>query len=409
MAVAGSALPFTRDEYERRWEGVRAACAERDLAGAVVMSRGGATADAYADVLYLSNHYNVFPLLPDHPPHWSGHSHSAVVIGREGEPTLVDGFGEVRPDLEAVEDVRVSPDLPAGIVAVLGEKGMAGERIGLAGGSAVLADPWRRLAELSAPSELVPFDDAVEALRVRKSPAELERLRASAEAGQEVMAQILRAAARGGCSEADAVAEGYRAAARVGIAMYDAAVASGPHSTRYTHGRLPSWSRRRLEPGDLFHVDLYGSLDGYLFDFSRTTVVGGPPSPAQREVLEGAAAAIDGGLAALAPGVSGAELFGVVRGELVARGLAEEPGDASGDGFASYACHGHGLGLAWEWPWITPWETRTVPEATVMAVECMAGTGEVGLVKLEQNAILGVGGAPAPLLELPPFPTLETL
>ncbi|HWM07901.1 MAG TPA: hypothetical protein VNO82_01100, partial [Solirubrobacteraceae bacterium] len=63
MAAAGSALPFSRDEYGRRWEGVRAACAERDLAGAVVMSRGGATADAYADVLYLSNHYNVFPLL----------------------------------------------------------------------------------------------------------------------------------------------------------------------------------------------------------------------------------------------------------------------------------------------------------------------------------------------------------
>src|SRR5919106_320277 len=104
------------------------ACAERGLAGAVVISRGGAQTDSYADVLYLSNHYNVFPLLPDHPPHWSGHSHSAIVIGREGEPTLVDGFGEVRPDLEAVEDVRVSPDLPAGIVAVMGEKGMAGER-----------------------------------------------------------------------------------------------------------------------------------------------------------------------------------------------------------------------------------------------------------------------------------------
>ena len=62
--------------------------------GAVIVSRGGAQTDSYADVLYLANHYNVFPLLADRPPHWSGHSHCAFVIGLEGEPTLIDSFGE---------------------------------------------------------------------------------------------------------------------------------------------------------------------------------------------------------------------------------------------------------------------------------------------------------------------------
>lgn len=406
--MAASALPFPLEEYERRWEGVRVACAERGLAGAVVVSRGGATADAYADVLYLSNHYNVFPLLPDQLPHWSGHSHSALVFGPETEPTLVDGFGEVRRDLEAVEDVRVAPDLPAGIVAVMEEKGMLGEPIGLAGGGTFLAGPYRRLAELAAPTELVPFDEAVEMLRVRKASAELERLRAAAEAGQEVMAQILRTAARGDCTEADAVAEGYRTAVRAGIAMYDAAVASGPHSTRYTHGRLPSWSRRQLEPGDLFHVDLYGALDGYLFDFSRTTVVGREPSRSQRELIDGAAAAIEAGVAALTPGISGAELFALVRSELVARGLAGEPG-GDGDGFAGYDCHGHGFGLAWEWPWLTPWEARTVQPSMALAVECMAGMPGVGQVKFEQNASVDAQGRVEPLLALPALCTLDTL
>ena len=408
-AAAGTALPFPRSEYERRWGRVRAACAERDLAGAVVVSRGGGTADAYADVLYLSNHYNVFPLLPDHPPHWSGHSHCALVIARDGGPLLVDGFGEVRPDLEAVDEVRVSADLPAGIVAAMAELGMAGERVGLSGGSTLLADPYRRLAQLAAPAELVPFDDAVEALRVHKIPAELERIRGSAQAGEAIMKEILRTAARGGCTEADAVAEGYRTAVRAGVAMYDAAVASGPHSARYTYGRLPSWSRRPLEPGDLFHVDLYGSLDGYLFDFSRTTVVGGAPSAAQRKVVEGAAAAIDAGVAALSPGVSGAELFRLVRAELVVRGLAGAPEDGAGEGFQGYDCHGHGFGLAWEWPWITPWETRTVQPSTAMAVECMAGTSEVGHVKFEQSAIVAEDGSVEPLLTLPALCTLETL
>ncbi len=373
------------------------------------MSRGGAQTDSYADVLYLSGHYNVFTLLPDHPPHWSGHSHCAFVLGVEGEPTLVDGFGEVRTDLEAVDDVRVAPDLPAAVAAVLAEKGMAGERVGLAGANAMLAAPYRRLTDVAGKTELVPIDDAVEALRVRKTAAELDRIRASAEAGQAVMTAILRTAARGKCTEADAVAEGYAAAARAGVAMYDAAVSSGPHSSRYTYGRLPSWSQRRLEPGELFHVDCYGSLDGYLFDFSRTTVVGRPPSAAQREVIEGAAASIDAGIAALRPGVSGGELFTLVRGELVQRGLAEEPqASGEGGGFEGYDCHGHGFGLAWEWPWITPWETRTVEPSTAMAVECMAGTEAVGLVKLEQNAIVGDDG-PEPLLRLSALPTLETL
>jgi Xaa-Pro aminopeptidase len=221
------------------------------------------------------------------------------------------------------------------------------------------------------------------------------------------MSAILRTAARGGCTEADAVAEGYAAAARAGVAMYDAAVSSGPNSTRYTYGRLPSWSRRPLEDGELFHVDCYGSLDGYLFDFSRTTVVGRPPSAEQREVIEGAAASIDAGMATLAPGVSGAELFAIVRAELVQRGLADEP-EGDGAGFEGYDCHGHGFGLAWEWPWITPWETRTVEPSTAMAVECMAGTDAVGLAKLEQNAIVGDDG-PEPLLRLPAVPTLDTL
>lgn len=373
-----------------------------------MVSRGGGQTDSYADVLYFSGHYNVFTLLPDHPPHWSGHSHCAFVVAAEGEPALVDGFGEVRSDLVAVEDVRVSPDLAAGIATVLAEKGLAGERVGLAGGNAMLAGPHQRLAELAGTAELVPIDDAVEALRVHKSPLELERLRAASQAGQAVMSAILSTAARGACTEADAVAEGYAAAARAGVAMYDAAVSSGPHSTRYTYGRLPSWSRRRLEPGELFHVDCYGSLDGYLFDFSRTTVVGRPPSAEQREVIEGAAAAMDAGVAALKPGVTGAQLFALVRGELVQRGLADEP-QASGDGgFGGYDCHGHGFGLAWEWPWITPWEERAVQSSTAMAVECMAGTEAVGLVKFEQNAIVGEDG-PESLLRLPVVPTLETL
>ncbi len=403
-----SALPFALEEYERRWAAVREASDRGGLAGVVVFSRGGGQTDSYADVLYLANHYNAFPLLADQPPHWSGHSHCALVFGPDGEPTLVHGFGEYRQELVAVEDVRVSPDLPDGVRAVLAEKGLRGERIGLAGGNAMLAAPFARLKELAG-GELVPFDEAIETIRVRKSPAELDALRAAAGVGEAIMREILRAAARGRCTEAEAISEGYRLAVREGVALYDAATASGPFASRYTHGRLPSWTRRPLEVGDLFHVDLYGSLDGYMFDFSRTTVVGAEPTAEQRDVLEGVAESIEGGLAALAPGMTGAEVFDLVRGRLVERGLAEPPrppGEA--EGFAGYDCHGHGLGLFWEWPWLTPWETRRLETSMLIAIECMAGNPEVGLSKLELNAILEDDG-PQPLLTLPAVCTADRL
>ena len=403
-----SALPFALGEYERRWAAVREAAGRAGLAGVVVFSRGGGQTDSYADVLYLANHYNAFPLLADQPPHWSGHSHCALVFGSDGEPTLVHGFGEYRQELVAVEDVRVSPDLPGGVRAVLAEKGLLGERVGLAGGNAMLAAPFARLKELAG-CELVPFDEAVETIRVRKSLAELDALRASAEVGEAIMREILRAAARGGCTEAEAISEGYRLAVREGVALYDAATASGPFASRYTHGRLPSWTRRQLDDGDLFHVDLYGTLDGYMFDFSRTTVVGGEPTAEQRQVLEGVAESIEGSLVSLAPGMTGAEVFDLVRGRLVERGLAEPPrppGEA--EGFAGYDCHGHGLGLFWEWPWLTPWETRRLETSMLIAIECMAGKPEVGLAKLELNAILEDDG-PQPLLTLPAVCTADRL
>jgi Xaa-Pro aminopeptidase len=404
-----SALPFALAEYERRWASVREAAARDGLAGVVVFSRGGGQTDSYADVLYLANHYVAFPLLADQVPHWSGHSHCALVFGPDGEPTLVHGFGEYRQELVAVEDVRVSPDVPDGVRAVLDEKGLLGERIGLAGANAMLAGPYARLKELVA-AELVPFDGAIETIRVRKSPAELDALRAAAEVGEEIMRAILRTAARGGCTEAEAISEGYRLAVREGVALYDAATASGPFASRYTYGRLPSWSRRPLEDGDLFHVDLYGTLDGYMFDFSRTTVVGREPSGEQREVLEGVAESIESSLAALAPGMTGAAVFELVRGKLVERGLADPPtppGEAR-EGFAGYECHGHNLGLFWEWPWLTPWETRELETSMLIAIECMAGTPEVGLAKLELNAIIEDGG-PQPLLTLPAVCTADRL
>jgi ectoine hydrolase len=291
-----------RSEYERRWSRARTEGQARGLDALLVWSRGGAVVDSYADVLYLANHYSQFPLIGDNPPHWAGKSHSAVVLPVVGEPTLVVDIPDWRRDLVSVEDVRFALDLPTAVGDVVRERGLAGGRLGLVGGNALLASPYRLLLDALDGVEIVHADDLVEGLRVHKSPAELELMRAAASVGNQVVDSIMRASLTPGRTEAEAIAAGYAVACAAGAAMYDASASSGPHSDSYAYGRLPSWTTRQLEAGDFFHVDCYGALDGYLWDFSRTSVVGGKPTPAQTEVLEAASAACRSGVAAARAG-----------------------------------------------------------------------------------------------------------
>jgi Xaa-Pro aminopeptidase len=265
--------------------------------------------------------------------------------------------------------------------------------LGLVAGNSLQLAPYRRLRKLLPQTRFVEADDLIESVRVIKTAAELERIRSSALVGESILRAILETACRGGCTEADAVAAGYELAAKHGVAMYDVAVASGPHSGRYAHGRLPSWTGRELEDGDVFHVDCYGAFDGYLFDLSRTTIVRSQPNPEQRRLLDGAIAAVEAGLSVVRPGTVGAEVFSTVHAELDQRGLSGESADAGkAVGLAGYDCHGHGFGLSWEWPWLTPWEQRKIEAGMVIAVECMAGQPSGGSVKFEQAVIVGDQG-----------------
>jgi Xaa-Pro aminopeptidase len=69
---------------------------------------------------------------------------------------------------------------------------------------------------------------------------------------------------------------------REGGAIYDVAVSSGAASgTLGPAGGAAGaagWTTRQLRAGELLRIDAYGSVAGYLFDFARTIVVGGPGS-----------------------------------------------------------------------------------------------------------------------------------
>jgi Xaa-Pro aminopeptidase len=389
-------MRIPRSEYEARWQRVQQACRDEGLDAIVAVSRGGAVPDSYADVMWLANHYNAFVYCADLPRWWVGRSHPAVVIPAQGEPTLLVDIPDWNRDLVALDDVRIVFDVPKAIADVLAEKGARGGRVGFAGGHAMLVSPYRRLLEELPGTELVPADDLMERLRAVKSQGELQLLREASEIGSRVMQAMMEAALQPGITEADAVAAGMDIAVRAPVSVYDVAVASGPHSMNYTRGRLPSWTDRVLEEGDFFHVDTYGAHEGYLYDFSRTCVVGGKPRPEQLEVLEAAIDSVEAGVAAIAPGVKARDVCAAVRGVLEDRGM-------TGDGLAgdiattpaltsAFPGHGHAIGFFWEGPWLLLDEEQEVQADTCFGIETMAGRAGLGSAKFEQNVIVTDGG-----------------
>jgi Xaa-Pro aminopeptidase len=403
-ALLATAAPS--GEYENRWRRALEQCQARGLDALLAVSRGASAIDSYADVFYLSGHYGNIGFTPDFQDYWVGRSHSAVLLAAEHEPLLVVDGADYRRDLVGVEDVRFALDFPAAVAGALRERGLARGRVGVCGLNVMSARVFRLLGEALAGCELVDADDLIEALRVRKSPFELERIRAAAEVGDEVVTAMMEAAQGGGgrITEAQATAEGYRVGVAAGVHFFDTSVASGPYSNYFTWNHLPSWSQRVLAPGELFHTDSYGAVEGYLFDFGRTCVVGSggggvtgtskqAASEDQAALCQGAVDAVEAGIAAIRPGVPASAVFEAVHGHLLAVGLAVD-GDGEMDMENASALsigfppHGHGFGLGWEWPWILPTEERPLQPGMCLAVEAMPTRAGLGSSYFEQDVIV---------------------
>ena len=195
-------------------------------------------------------------------------------------------------------------------------------------------------------------------------------------------------------TEAEAIAAGYHMAATLCVAPYDACAASGPNSDYYAYGRLPSWTGRQLDAGDIFHVDTYGALDGYLYDFARCCVTGGKPTSAQVTVMEAAIDCVHAGVAATRPGITAGELYDVVHNVLIEREMVPAEGeDLVSSLTISFPAHGHSFGMGWERPWFVPGNDEVLTENMVIGIEAMAGRPGVGSAKFEEDVLITADGA----------------
>ncbi|MBF8189849.1 aminopeptidase P family protein [Nonomuraea sp. K274] len=387
------------EEYARRQQAMRRLAARSGLRGVVAWSRGGSAQDRYADVYYLTGFYQHQPFVPDVPGRWRAQGHAAVLLPVEGPALLLTDASAVQEPRPAAR-LRTARDL----VDALAERirALPPGRIGLIGCEVMAAPWWRRLHSVIPGHELVGADDLGWQARRRKSPAELDLLRAAGALGRQAMAAA-RQAATPGATEAEVAAAAIAEITRAGGAYYGMGVSSGAESHTFAaSGPAPYRADRRLAAGDLFRIDLYGSVHGYLFDLARSWVVGAEPTTEQRRLLDAVRESVQAGIEMLRPGRRIGEVARRCQEVFERSAFAAHHGMSGFDGV-----WGHGLGLSFEPPWVEqdgPSAGERLEAGMCLALECRISMPSVGGAGYEDDVIVTDSG-PEPVTA----PALHTL
>jgi Xaa-Pro aminopeptidase len=183
----------------------------------------------------------------------------------------------------------------------------------------------------AVPPTLVPTEQLIERLRVRKDADEIETLREAAGRLSAVARGVFEEIRAGRTEQevaraidARIIAGGFERTA------FDTIVASGPQAA-LPHAHP---TERTLGENDVVVLDFGGVYRSYCVDLTRTVAVGRASSRA-REVHAAVLEAHDRAIQAVAPGRSRFAIDAAARDSLTSRGL----GDAFGHGT------GHGLGI----------------------------------------------------------------
>jgi Xaa-Pro aminopeptidase len=384
---------FPRDEYEQRWERVYDAMADQGFEWALIWGRSGGTYERYSDVLYLANYYSSQSGQQYDGPGWMGIAFSALILGGREAPQLVadepDYPQELLPfplDRYAWEKNTIS-----GAARALRDRGATG-RVAFVGSDFLPVKYYDVLrAELPDGIELVPADDLVRTLRLRKSPRELDCYREVGAKVTRALDALMEVAIKPGATQADAAAAGTAELMRGGGIPHMVPVSSGPTLFRHCGDPLLGFSHDvTLEAGDMVRVWLYGpAWQGYWSDPGRTAVVGGRPNERQRELIRSANDIVIRLMGEVRPGRRLVEVIEIGNRLRAEANMAEDqPGKM-------WPIYGHGVGLFWEDPWLLhdlDDDTLVFHEGQTFSTEVFLHWPDVGSAGVEQNFIVHEGG-----------------
>src|SRR4051794_4806799 len=261
-------------------------------------------------------------------------SNAAAVLGAraDGVRRFVTDFRYLAQSAEQLDERwtrEITPDLLAGVVGQLPAEGDL--KLGFDDATMSVRD-HRRLGQLVREGvELVAGGGLVEALRARKDPEELDKIRAAARLADAALEDVL---GRGlaGRTERDVALDLEMTMRRMGAdsVSFEPIVAAGGH------GALPHAQPRDVEipAGTLVVVDWGAVLDGYASDCTRTFATGAV-DPRDRALYDLVLRAQEAALEAVRPGPTGKEV------DAVARAIIDDAGHAEHFGHGL----GHGVGL----------------------------------------------------------------
>jgi Xaa-Pro aminopeptidase len=335
-----------------------------------------------AEIRYFSGFRTLFWQSPARP--WF------LVLPAAGAPVaVIPAIGAELMATTWIEDIRGFA-APAGggegVAELAGALAGAG-RIGLPMGAESslrmpLADFEALRARLGA--DWVDATPLIRALRMVKSPAEIELIAASCAIASRAFARAPALFSAG-----QTLAEAFRAF-RIALTEEGAEevpyLVGGAGPGGYGDVISPP-SARTLAAGDVLMLDTGASRQGYFCDFDRNWAIGHAPDAARRAHAT-LWRATEAGLAAARPGATCAALF---------RAMAADLGGGSDIGRL-----GHGLGMQLtEWPSIAPHDETVLEPGMVITLEPSLAIGPGRMMVHEEN-ILVTEDAPRLLTERAP-------
>ena len=261
-------------------------------------------------------------------------------------------------------------ELLADALAGIGRMGLEAEHV-----------TWAALDRYRAglPAELVATSAVVESERRTKDAGEVARIEHAAALASQALADVWGLIDEEP-TEADfalALEDRMRALGADGPS-FASIVASGPNAAKPHHDP----SGRRIREGEGLIVDFGALYDGYHSDMTRTALLG-VVDPWLADAFAAVERAQAAGVFAAQPGLSGAGLDAVCRGDLEAGGYGEH--------FTHGTGHGVGL-LIHEAPWATAASVDTLAVGDVVTVEPGVYRAGLGGVRIEDTVVITPDG-----------------
>jgi Xaa-Pro dipeptidase len=305
-------MVFSREEYEARVRAVRREMAARRVDVLLV--------DETEHLAYLAGW------------HASGSRYHGCLVPADGDPVMVFRQLDEPAFLERswLREHVCFPDTEDPIDAMaraITARGWAEARIGVETDSHYLTvQSYEALRRALPRATLVDFATVLRELRLRKSPREIEYLRRAAGIADRAMREAVDAVGEG-VSEREAAIAASRAFLLLGADTARTGPITAGRRSGTLHGLLGDHT---LSRGEILHMELVPSVNGYSARLMRPTVIG-PPSAEQADTAARLVEIQDEQIATMKPGAVARDVDHVCRERVLAAGLRE-----SYDNFTGY-------------------------------------------------------------------------